>query len=637
MDLSEPTSVWNTLSVYPTGLTHYKTKGKKLLSVAGKGSGLSFTVQIAEGASEIALDQPLTVDVQGDEVSMFQFIPPQGISDKQLDITATSESKVAAYLKVSQNCKEVDLQKDLESIDYKKESLRLSFATKGRITLSRDSIPPLTDSVSRWFIGIGLKNLSGDVKVSESKSVTLKLTRSFDYNYATPICVLFIVSFLVGTLVSIIAYFLFEESLIKLEPGEGNQVNNNSDLRALFHERREVTRNHSVSSGLEIYPYITSIVGSVLMIGASQYVISNWYTMIQEGDRDNCYYNDFCYRFLGHDIPFNLMISNLTYIVHGLILAVWVLMLERKVNLAVKATAIKERYCFSIGLTYSCAFVFQGLFSALYHLCPSRFTFQFDSAFLFIIAGLTVLTLYNDNEQNRFQNNVNKKYPVGASNFFLFFIVPLLFFNLFLPLSNSNSGLNKVIQRVLNAFLIIWSFVMLYWACSKFKIRQKIGGSDFEDKRNAFLFILGGLLVACVIFMLYFFSDLNQVFLYLCIFCAVLAILAKCKLWEKLSECIFGKPCIKEILRFLFMLLTFIIFAAALGVFQLLPTTDKNLSPENSRDQNEECVILEFFDWHDLWHSLSSFALLMGTFVIIFISSEPEQSAQAKKGKNKQP
>ena len=163
-------------------------------------------------------------------MSVFQFIPPQGISDKQLDITATSQSKVAAYLKVSQNCKEVALQKDLEIIDYKKESIRLSFATKGRITLSRVSIPPLTDSVSRWFIGIGLKNLSGDVKLSESKTVTLKLTRSFDYNYAAPICILFLVSFLVGIGVSIVAYLLFEESLTQVKPGKGNTEKNNANL-----------------------------------------------------------------------------------------------------------------------------------------------------------------------------------------------------------------------------------------------------------------------------------------------------------------------------------------------------------------------------------------------------------------------
>jgi len=48
--------------------------------------------------------------------------------------------------------------------------------------------------------------------------------------------------------------------------------------------------------------------------------------MIEDGDRDKCYYNDFCYGVSGYDIPFNLLISNLAYMIHGLILtwSVWV-------------------------------------------------------------------------------------------------------------------------------------------------------------------------------------------------------------------------------------------------------------------------------------------------------------------------
>ena len=639
MEVSEPTPVWKTLSICPTGLTNNKTTEERLLSVVGKGIGLSFTVQIAESASEIVLDQPLTVSVQGDEVSVFQFIPPQGISDKQLDITATSQSKVAAYLKVSQNCKEVDLQKDLESIDYKKESLRLSFATKGRITLSRVSIPPLTDSVSGWFIGIGLKNLSGDVKLSESKNVTLKLTRSFDYKYATPICVL-LVSFLVSILVSIIAYFLFEGSLTQVKPGEGDQSNNNADLKCSFSEMWEVIIYHWFSFGPKTYSYITVIVGAVLMVGAFQFVRANWYTMIQEGDRDNCYYNDFCYRVANDDFPFNLMISNLNYVVHGLILAVWVLKLETKVNVRCKsgkdaeeAAAIKKRYCFSIGYAYSWALVFQGLFSALYHLCPSRSTFQFDSAFMFIIAGLTVVLLYNGIEQNCCPSSGNAKHPVGASNFFLFFIVPLFIFNYFGALFNSDSGLNKVMQGFFFAFLIIWWLVMFFWAFRKLDIPQMVR----DDKFNAVLFLLGGLIMPWGIFMFYLFSDLAQVFLFACIACSVVAILAKARPWKKLFKCECKCVCdcdcsVKVILQGLFIFLTIFILLAAFAVFKALPTTNKTSSPENSRDQNEECVIFGFFDWHDLWHFLSSFALLMGAFVVMFISSEAEQSP---KGNNR--
>ena len=649
MDVSEPTSVWNTISICPTGFTNNQNTGEKLLSVVGKGIGLSFTVQITEGASEIALDQPRTVNVQGDEVRVFQFIPPQGISDTQLDITATSESKVAAYLKVSQNCKEVDLQKDLESIDYKKESLRLSFATKGRITLSRVSIPPLTDSVSGWFIGIGLKNLSGDVKLSESKNVTLKLTRSFDYNYATPICVLVIVSLFVGIGVSVIAYFLLEESLTQVRPGEGNQINNNADLTCcgFFVEMLKVISYHWFSFGPKTFSYITGIVGNVLMVGAFQFVFANWYAMIQEGDRDNCYYNDFCYRVASHDIPFNLMISNLTYILHGLILVFWVLILETKVNVrcqsgrdAAEATAMKKRYCFSIGYAFSWGLVFEGLFSTLYHFCPSRFTFQFDSAFMFIIAGLTVVLLYNGIEQNCCPSSGNAKHPVGASNFFLFFIVPLFIFNYFGALFNSDYGLNKVMQGFFFAFLIIWWLVMFFWAFRKLDIPQMVR----DDKFNAVLFLLGGLIMPWGIFMFYLFSDLAQVFLFACIACSVVAILAKAKLWKMLCRCQCGYICDchnpryrKGILQGLFIIVTFIILVAAFAVFKVLPTTNKTSSPENSRDQNEECGILGFFDWHDLWHFLSSFALLMGAFVVMFISSEAEQSPQAETRGNNEP
>ena len=611
VDLSEPTPLWNTLSICPTGLTNDQNTKEKLLSV-GKGSGLSFTVQIAEGASEIALDQPHTVNVQGDEVSVFQFISPQGISDKQLDITAMSQSTVAAYLKVSQNCKEVDVHKDLESINYKKESLRLSSATKGRITLSNVSIPPLTDSVPRWSIGISLKNLSGDVKLSESKNVTLKLTRSFDYSYATPSCVLFVVSLVAGTLVSIIAYFLFEESLTQVKPSEGDKFNYNTDLEVLACKRSEVIRYHWFSSGPKTHSYIIGILGIVLMIGAFQFVLSYWDTMIQEGNRDKCYYNDFCYRVVNYDIPFNLIISNLTYIIHGLILAVCVLILEGKAMVFGKA--INEWYPFSIGYTFSWALVFQGLLSALCHLCPSRFTYLFELVFMFVIAGLTLLLfLHNGIKQN---SSKDEKDPVGVTNFFVLLTVSLLIFHYLL-----NSRLNTIMQGFFCVILIIWWLVKVLRVFLKLNRHPKFAGNN---KFNAFLIILGGLLISGPINMFYRFSDPDQMFSMTCTFSILAEILTQALLWEKLFKCESGKLLGKGTLQDLFISLTFIISVAAVGVFTKLPTTNQTLSPENSRDKNQECVIFGFFDWHGLGHFLSSFALLMGAFVVMFISSELE-------------
>ena len=787
--------MWNTLNICPSGSTNGQSSVEKSFSVTGTGN-LSFTVQIAQGMSEIALDQPQTVNVKRDEVTVFQFIAPQGISSKQLDITAMSRDSDAAYLKVSQTCE--DIQENIEVVDYKKESLRLSFATKGRITLSKVSVPPLTDSISRWFIGIKLKNASGDVKFSESKHVTLKLTSSFDYDYATPICTLFFVSLLGGLFVSVTALVLFKECLVlqnkpcttvnepsttvnepsatvnepsatvnepsttvnepsatvnepsttlsepsttvnepsatvnepsttlsepcatvnepsetvitnknieestvqELTIVEGNNQNNNWNCsstskccKQLWENcpMLQVAYNYWFSLGPKTYSYITGIVGSVLMVGAFQFVFANWYTMIQEGDRDNCYYNDFCYRVSHyHDIPLNLMISNLTYIIHGVILFFCVWWLETKLYLhcesnissqgvpqgslpdhAIRcpnitlhllekgipdhtidksekakliAKAKKKKYSYSIGYAFSWALLFEGLFSTLYHFCPSRFTFQFDSAFMFIISGLTVLLLYNGIEQNRCPYSKNVKYPVGATNFFLFFIVPLFIFNYFGSLYNSESGMAKSLQGLFFACLLIWWLSVVLWAFYKLnmyeQIFQKSSEPDqpqkgFKNYCNAFFFIVGGLGVPPLLFGILL-NDLSQVFLFSCIVGSVAAVLAKTNLksLKELSATIIlccKKSCCccpKEVFQAAYIFATVVLLFSAVFVFNEKPTTDKASSPENSRDKNEECLpgLFGFFDWHDLWHFLSSFALLMGAFVIMFVSAEPVQN-----------
>ena len=73
---------------------------------------------------------------------------------------------------------------------------------------------PLTDSTSSWFIGIAIKNATGDTPFDAEKTVTLTLTRSFDYSYTYPmgvsqgaICVL------CGLTVSLWAWCIFRECI----------------------------------------------------------------------------------------------------------------------------------------------------------------------------------------------------------------------------------------------------------------------------------------------------------------------------------------------------------------------------------------------------------------------------------------
>ncbi|XP_068757237.1 uncharacterized protein [Montipora capricornis] len=867
MDVSQPKPVWNSQTICPPRSVKPRDR---FMSVLGTG-GVSFAVDVSQNPSEIMLDKPQPVDIKYTEAIVFPFNPPKDISDRQFDITVTSTSNTPAYLKVSQIRTDVD--DNIEVVDYKKASLRLSFTKIGRITMSKVSVPPLTDSTSTWFIGIALKYSTGSLKPTESKYVTLKLSQSFDYSYAGPICTLFFVSLLLGIVVSIAGLRLFKEYLLKVnipeplvkvnasnrdqdmynQPSTGQDNGNNSlsdmitKFGAFIFAMLKVAYKCWFSGGPKTYSYATGVAGFVLMIGACQFVIANWYVMIQEGDRDACYYNDHCYRVSDyHDIPLNLMISNLTYIVHALILTVCVWYMETDLHLfcdnlkksvtsgekatqpgngrengnnsdnrqstssgckgkqnealpnhvfvcpnialhlqegavpehtlgdkekkTLMARALKRKYSYSIGYAFAWALLFEGLFSLLYHLCPSRYTFQFDSAFMFVIAGLTVLLVYNGmelsecpvekppGEQHPIESDVQlgeqhqielqsvkqhpveepvekppvdalnvkeqageqhpgeqdpiesdgqrgeqhqielqpikqhpveepvekapvdalnveeqageqhpgeqhpieldvqrgeqhqvelqsveqhpvkepvEELPVGALNFFLYFIVPLFIFNYIGTLYHSESGLAIGLQVVFFISLIIWWIAMGLWAFHKLSLKGILSLGKCEG--NTCYYIFGCIISPPALFVpIFLLMDLSQGFLFTCIVESFWAVSAKaklfqklrklcCAIWKLLRHCKCSGTCTWwEFLRGFYIFVTVACLTGAFGVFLGLPTTDKTASPEDSRDLNKECAILGFFDWHDLWHFLSSFALLMGAFVVMFISAKSE-------------
>ena len=141
-----------------------------------------------------------------------------------------------------------------------------------------------------------------------------------------------------------------------------------------------------------------------------------------------------------------------------------------------------------------------------------------------------------------------------------------------------------------------------------------------------FLFILGGLVVPLGIFLCFLFTDLSQVFLYTCIICSIIVVRAKLRPWRKLCcccECRRKFPTATDIYQRLFISLTFIVLVEAFGVFISLPTTNKSLMPENSRDQNEECAFQGFSIDTIFGNFLSSFGVVITTIVVMFLGSEP--------------
>lgn len=322
--------------------------------------------------------------------------------------------------------------------------------------------------------------------------------------------------------------------------------------------------------------------------------------------------------------------------------------------------ALKKRYSFSIGYALAWALCFQGMFSALYHFCPSRFTFQFDTAFMFVIAGLSVILLYNGIERQPCTTEVEAKSRVEAANLFLFFLVPLLIFNYFGTMYHSEAGLIKIFQIFFFFFLILWFLIIALWAgCKLHAVCSEPFFKSCEShckcckcctccctKRFVLtLFCLSGFVVTPLVLIVLWslkILEFTDAILWFCIaesvvasggsFCVGLKCESSCP-----SDC---QDCVEElkarpvgskvVSKVLYTCTILTLNGLALWIFFAKETTDKSKSPEKSRDLNQECIFLAFFDWHDVWHIFSSFGLFMAALMVIHTSYESPKLLREK-------
>ena len=394
------------------------------------------------------------------------------------------------------------------------------------------------------------------------------------------------------------------------------------------------------------YAYTTAIVAFSLLTGAIQFIVSNWQDMIDSGNRDICYYNEGCYRTIsGMDIPFNLIISNLPYIIHGLILALSVSLREAtcRVNERTSNNGVRKE-SFSIMYAFAWSLLFQGIFSSCYHICPSRMTFQFDSAFMFVICALVLVAAYNSlvDKSQRQQDTEDGSQccgkPVYEVKVFLFFVIPLLLLN-YMGSIRDTDGFLLFPDALFYFSSIFWITCMFYWVFRRLMLPWK------PRPEPAFWCKFGWLCAFFPVVMLFiglYTVDLQKdwsiFFLFTClaaVLCTVVGYSATVcsqnaykhvKQIQGLTAHERRELRWKMYLRWpivnfhviLYAVGTTICWLTALYFFLQKPVSDKVKLASKSRELNAECSVWEFFDDHDLWHILSSFALLLTAYLIIW-------------------
>ena len=185
----------------------------------------------------------------------------------------------------------------------------------------------------------------------------------------------------------------------------------------LSNELKDKTKSKAVYKKSRLYLAAVLLMSIFYSLPTIQMVFRLSYEQEISGSQDICYYNELCRRSLGSLSDFNHIFSNLGYCVFGLLFnsIVWARKqkyesFEKEMNKKLKHLDGLDVECSRLGVPrqYSLyyamglALVMQGVMSACYHVCPTEITFQFDTTFMYLIAILMLMKLYQVKKSHSF-------------------------------------------------------------------------------------------------------------------------------------------------------------------------------------------------------------------------------------------
>ncbi|CAM1301841.1 SIDT1 (predicted) [Pycnogonum litorale] len=340
------------------------------------------------------------------------------------------------------------------------------------------------------------------------------------------------------------------------------------------------------------------------------------------GNEDMCYYNFLCSYPQGSLSDFNHVYSNIGYILLGFLFLglVW-----RRDLLYRRAVALNDRIekyygvpgYFGLFYTMGIALMMEGVLSGCYHVCPNYANFQFDTTFMYLIAWLCMLRIYQARHPD-ISPHAHTVYVVFAS-LIIVCVVGVLYGSIFF-------WILYAVVHVLSCLAVSAQiYYMGRWKMN-FGIFKRIYLTLKNDLYTHFtrpmymdrlvLLTVGNIINWSIA--LYglikqpkdFGSFLLSIFIVNLLLYTSFYIVMKIRHKEKILP-----------LPLIYILLSAITWIAALYFF-LQHDTSWKISPAESRNLNKPCMILDFYDDHDIWHFLSSSALFFGFMILLTLDDD---------------
>ena len=270
-----------------------------------------------------------------------------------------------------------------------------------------------------------------------------------------------------------------------------------------------------------------------------------------------------------------------------------------------KRTEAKLGIHTNVSLYYSLgtALILEGIFSSIYHMCPSTLNFQFDSTFMFVGIILMYVSI--------FQKRHPEKIPSPIKTYIY---ISLLLFTNIIALSGFLDGIEiwfwASIIVLLTYLMIHFTYFLYFGKFIKmnlniiYNIRESIHNIQFNDIPKYILLLLSySITISVGVYGL--FDKQNFTDWILGTFIINLLIYFVYYITQK----IYFKEAISKI--WIIVLILDVMSLVSAIVFYNIAVSDKLLPPDESDKLNKKCVIFNYFDYHDIWHILSALGLFL--------------------------
>ncbi|CAD1477785.1 unnamed protein product, partial [Heterotrigona itama] len=363
-----------------------------------------------------------------------------------------------------------------------------------------------------------------------------------------------------------------------------------------------------------LYLYYLITVSIFYTLPAVQLLLTYQHVLHVTGNQDMCYYNFLCaHPFLSLS-DLNHVFSNIGYVMLGFLFIFLTSSREhdefdREKN---KCYGIPQHY----GLFYAMgtALIMEGILSGSYHVCPNR-----NTSFMYIITVLCMIKIYQTRHPD-----INARASVTFA---------MLAFIIFVGLLGVLNGtiyflvLFTVVHLLTCLYMTIQIYYMGRWKVKEFlkRIIQICKHDAQPGYRYLFRPLYMGRFIILVVANLWnvalavlgnMHSEKN--------FATFLLAVLMSNLILYTFFYIFMKICHKERILLqpaIYIILSIAFWGSALYFFINKPISWE-LTPAQSRNYNKPCILLNFFDSHDIWHFLSALAMFFSFMVLLTLDDD---------------